>query len=158
MARSGNHISGQDKRANELKTALGALRRDVDGKHQPRILTFFSTTTPTTNTTGYLHPWFYAGVYETVAGRGIVMPFAGKLRNMYARVRTVGTGSGSLRLTVRRNNADTSLVVLFPVVAAGGNNRRDTVEFEAGDLISVSVYDVGSTTSPADIHVSLEAY
>ena len=159
MARSTRtHISGRDKRTDEIKTVVSGLRRDIASKATPRIITFFSVTTPTTNATGYLHPWFYPGNYETVSGRGIVLPSDCTVRNMYARVRTVGAGSGSLKLTVRRNNANTSLVLSFPSLGTGGNNRRDAVTFEAGDLISVAVLDVGTVTSPADLMVSLEVY
>jgi hypothetical protein len=157
VARSGNHISGQGKLANELKTSLGALRRDIDGHVSPRLLTFFSTDTPTTSSTGFMHPWFYPAAY-TSTERVILLPSACTARNLYARVRTVGSGTGSLLVTVLRNGANTSLTTTFKAVAAGGNNRRDTVRFEAGDYISVSVGDIGTVTSPVDLTVSLEVY
>lgn len=40
VARSGNFISGRDKRADELKTALGAIRRDLDKATGRQVLTF----------------------------------------------------------------------------------------------------------------------
>lgn len=60
MARSGNFISGRDKRADELKTALGGIRRDLDGFNVKQMLTFGGSCT---STTAYLLP-NYAGPLE----------------------------------------------------------------------------------------------
>lgn len=158
MARSGNFISGLDKRADELKTALGGLRRDVDGAVAPRIINF-AAADMTPGATRYLAPWFSTAAAPTTE-RFILLPANCRARNLYVRFRTAGTSAsadGIVVVTVRRNGSATSLVVKLPVTGVGASNRSDKITFEAGDRISISVADTGTIdTSPVDITAALE--
>lgn len=158
VARSGNYVSGRDKRADELKTALGAIRRDVDGAVTPRILNFCAADmTPTE--TRYLAPWFSLDAAPTTE-RFLLLPSNCRARNLYVRFRTAGTSAsadGVVVVTVRRNGTATDLSVKLPVTGVGASNRANKVTFEAGDRISISVADTGTIdTSPVDITAALE--
>lgn len=155
VARSGNYISGRDKRADEVKTALGALRRDMDSISRGRTV-HFSAENMTGGGTVYLLPW-----YSTAAGsateRWVLLPGGRIARNLYVWWATPGTGSGSVVLTVRRNGEDTSLSVTVPVEGTSGSNRSDAVRFEAGDRMSIKVTDIGTVTgSPDQLSAALE--
>lgn len=156
MARSGSHLSGQSKLHSELKTALSALGRDIDAVVAPQLITF-NARDVTAGAIRYLYPWHSletAGVSE----RRIIMTRDCTVGRLYIAQRTAGTGSGSVVITVRRNQTSTDLVAsMLATSTAGANNRSDTVSYKAGDTLSVQISDTGTVaTSPVDIMVSLE--
>ncbi len=149
MARSGSYISGRNKLTDEVKTALSGLRRDLDGVPSGRLINFCSESM-TGGSTVYLHPW-----HSTAAGsateRWTLVPFACTARGMYVWCETAGTGSGTVIYTVRRNSADTSLVVKIPATGTSGQNTIDSIKFEPGDRISVKVTDSGTVSASPDM-------
>lgn len=162
MARSGNYISGRDKRADEVKTALGAIRRDLDAVVAPRLITFNCDTT-TGGTPEFMWPWQAATLASVATELFIYVPTACIAKNMLLAWRTAGTGTGSMTATVRRNLADTSLLATkSPVGAAAAGpvfNRSNVVQYEAGDKLGIKLTTAGTfTASPTDIWVSLELY
>jgi hypothetical protein len=92
------------------------------------------------------------------AARAIVVTRAGVLRNLYVRITTTQPATGSLVVTVRVNGANTSLVI---TIAAGSipavfSNLVNTVNVNAGDIISVQIQNNASASSGAIGAISLE--
>ncbi len=157
VARSGNYISGLDKRADEIKTALGGIRRDLDSAKSKTMLTFFADDTDNTAAAvRFMLPWFEVGSASVSESSAILLPFDCTIRRLFMRW-SPGTGGGSLTVTVRRNGSDTSLYTTIPVVAEGGNNTTSSAVFEAGDLISLKlVTNATVTASPTALYGALE--
>lgn len=155
MARSGSFIGGRTKRDNEVKTALSGVRNELD-RLKPRMVFQFTCQTTDLTLTRRLLPWWEtqnASVTETF----ILLPFACEVKSLFIFWDTVGTGSGSLKFTVKRNQETTSLVTTVPVVGTQGF-EYGSVRFEAGDRLSVEVVPVGTVTaSPTWIYASMEA-
>lgn len=161
MARSGNVVGSRDKRSGELKTAIGALRRDLDGLVVPQLVVFNSDTHSTSaGAERFMFPYRGTSVTGT-AEPFIVFPTACVARNLGLTWRVAGTGTGTITATLRREFADTSLSVVKKPATSDNKravfNRSDKVKFEAGDRVSVKLVTTGTiTASPTDITVVFE--
>lgn len=92
-----------------------------------------------------------SGYNSLESTRQQVVPSSFTMSSLYISLNTApGTlGSGkSLKYTLRKNNADTALVVIISETAISGSDNSDTVSFAAGDLISISVTPTGTPTLP----------
>lgn len=161
VARSGSFISGRDKRSDEIKTALGALRRDLDGKAVPQLVVFNSDThSLTAGAARFMFPWRGTAITGT-AEPFIVLPTACTARNLGLTWRVAGTGTGTITATLRREFADTSLTTVKKPATSDDMqavfNRSDRVKFDAGDRVSVKLVTTGTiSASPTDITVVFE--
>jgi hypothetical protein len=99
----------------------------------------FSNTTTLENGTSYLGPWHLEAASDATE-RFILVPFACKLRALYAWVSTKHNQTGeTVILTVRKNGSDGALTVTF---AKDDTAKFDTtvghaMTFAAGDRLSV---------------------
>jgi hypothetical protein len=95
------------------------------------------------------------GTLSTSTDVKVVAPVSGKITAAYAAVTTAPVGS-ALTATVL-NGADTA--VAFSIAAAGttddGTLTAANCSFDKGDVITVDVTAVGSTTAGANLVVSL---
>lgn len=110
------------------------------------------------NTTGFFDPGTTTTSSTNEAARAIIVPRAGVLRNLYLRITTTQPASGTLVVTVRVNGANTALTFTIPVnaTAAVFSNLVNTVNVNAGDIISVQVQNNAAGTSGAIGAISLE--
>lgn len=92
--------------------------------------------------------------------RDFPLPFSGTAKNFYFITSTTQSGTGSLVLTVRKNGADTSIVITIAAGSAAGtfSNTSDTASFTAGDTLAVKVTNNASVNSAAYNGASLAFY
>jgi hypothetical protein len=92
--------------------------------------------------------------------RDFPLPFSGTAKNYYFITSTTQSGTGSLVLTIRKNGADTSIVITIAAGSAAGtfSNTSDTVSFTAGDTLAVKVTNNASVNSAAYNGASLAFY
>jgi hypothetical protein len=120
------------------------------------VLSFGSTSVLSTTTTRYLHPNYEASNAPT-SPISFEVPFAGTLRNMYARHNTTAGNGNAIVYTARVNGAATALAVSLASTTTSGNNVADDVVVAAGDHVDVEVTKAASiATSPSDILVTFE--
>lgn len=106
-----------------------------------------------TNYGGLLFPTsLVASLLES--SRLFIVPYNCTLSRFYVRINTIQPSSGSLILTIRKNLADSPIVVTFEPNAPVGSVRFDItnqVSLNAGDTISIKVQNNASAAS-AQIH------
>ena len=85
----------------------------------------------------------------TEAPRRLPMPTACTLSNFYFLMSSNQPGTGSLVLTIRKNGADTALVITVAAGSVAGNyaNTSNTATFAAGDLMSIRFNNNASGSS-----------
>lgn len=68
----------------------------------------------------------------------------------------LGTGTGTITYTVRKNGVDTTLILVLLPTDSGGTVFDTNFSFSPGDLLSVSVNKSGTiTAAPQDVIISL---
>jgi len=89
--------------------------------------------------------------------RVTVFPQDCSLSRMYFTTATTQPATGSLVVTLRKNNADTSVVITIAAGSAANffNNTANSVSFTAGQYASIKVVNNASTTSAAVNCVSI---
>jgi hypothetical protein len=92
--------------------------------------------------------------------REFPLPFSGTAKNYYFITSTTQSGTGSLVLTIRKNGADTSIVITIAAGSAAGtfSNTSNTASFTAGDTLAVKVTNNASVNSAAYNGASLAFY
>lgn len=110
------------------------------------------------NTTAFYDPGTTSTSSTNEAARAIVVTRAGVLRNLYLRITTSQPATGSLVVTVRVNGANTAITFTIPASATAAvfSNLLNTVNVNAGDIISVQVQNNASASSGAVGAISLE--
>lgn len=90
--------------------------------------------------------------------RQVRMPYACTLRNFYLDTNGAQAGDGTFVITVRKAGADTALTLTIGAGAAAGgfSDTTHSVSFNAGDLLSISFVNNGSTASAVLTSFSLE--
>lgn len=83
--------------------------------------------------------------------REFPLPVAGTAKNFFFTTTTAQSGTGSLVLTIRKNGADTSIVITIAAGSAAGqfSDTTNTESFAAGDTLSVKVTNNASISSAA---------
>jgi len=91
-----------------------------------------------------------SGFNVAESSRIFVVPYACTMRNFYVRIFAAQPGTGSLVFTLRKNLADTSVVVTIAAGSAAGteaNSGVTTATFAAGDDCSIKVVNNAIGTS-----------
>jgi hypothetical protein len=85
----------------------------------------------------------------TEATRRLPMPNACTLSNFYFLMSTNQPATGSLVLTIRKNSADTALVITVAAGSVAGtySNTSNSATFVAGDLMAIKFTNNASTNS-----------
>lgn len=89
------------------------------------------------------------GVASTETGT-IIAPTSFTASSLYVYLRTAQTNTGSLVITIRKNATNTALTVTIPANSSSGTTHTDlsnTASFAAGDLLSISMVNNGTSTS-----------
>jgi hypothetical protein len=93
------------------------------------------------------------------AGRVVVMPYAGTLKNLYVRIGvTAQPATGSMVFTLRKNGANTAITVTFTNADGTNATKSDianSVTVAAGDTISIQAVNNASGTSGQYVSFSL---
>jgi hypothetical protein len=93
------------------------------------------------------------------AGRVVVMPYAGTLKNLYVRIGvTAQPATGSMVFTLRKNGANTAITVTFTNADGTNATKSDTtnsVTVAAGDTISIQAVNNATGTSGQFVSFSL---
>lgn len=93
----------------------------------------------------------YSGVNASESARIMVMPYACTLKNFYVRMFSLQSATGSLVFTLRKNQADTSVVVTIAAGSAAGTEANsgniNSATFAAGDDCSIKVVNNATATS-----------
>jgi hypothetical protein len=90
----------------------------------------------------------------TESARQMIVPVAGTLKRLYIKTSSAQPGGGALTLTLRKNGADTVVVVTIAASGAAGtySNTADTVAVAAGDLVSIKAVNADGVNVSAAIH------
>jgi hypothetical protein len=91
-----------------------------------------------------------SGFNVAESARIFVVPYACTMRNFYVRIFAAQPATGSLVFTLRKNLADTSVVVTIAAGSAAGteaNSGATTATFAAGDDCSIKVVNNATGTS-----------
>jgi hypothetical protein len=93
----------------------------------------------------------------TENARITIMPQACTISRMYFATATTQPASGSLVLTLRKNNVDTALVITIAAGSAANffNNTANSVSFSAGQYASIKFQNNATATSAQANAVSL---
>jgi len=85
--------------------------------------------------TSFGHP----GFNSTEANRPMIMPSRGVISRFYLLTTTAQNAGGSLVCTLRKNSADTSVVITVPAGGAAGvySDTSNTASVVAGDIIGI---------------------
>lgn len=92
---------------------------------------------------------FKDGLASTEVGT-IIAPTSFTASSLYVYIRTSQTASGTLTITLRKNGADTSLQAVVSAGSSANTSHTDlthSVSFAAGDLLSLSIVNSGTSTS-----------
>lgn len=103
----------------------------------------------------------YAG-FENIGGltnenlRRVIIPTACTISRFYTVTNSSQSATGSMTLTIRKNNADTVLVITIAAGSAAGiySNTANTVSFAAGDAMAIKFVNNATATSASIISVS----
>ncbi len=92
--------------------------------------------------------------------REFPLPVGGTAKNFYFTTTTAQSGTGSLVLTIRKNGADTAIVITIAAGSAAGqfSDTTNTESFAVGDTLSVKVTNNASVNSAAYNGASLAFY
>ena len=91
-----------------------------------------------------------SGFNVAESARIFVVPYACTMRNFYVRIFAAQPATGSLVFTLRKNLADTSVVVTIAAGSAAGteaNSGATTATFVAGDDCAIKVVNNATATS-----------
>lgn len=91
-----------------------------------------------------------SGVNASELARIFVVPYACTMKNFYVRIFAAQSGLGSLVLTLRKNQVDTSVVVTIAAGSAAGteaNSGTTSANFAAGDDCTIKVQNNASVNS-----------
>lgn len=105
-----------------------------------------TTSTVSNSVTNYL-PLIQTGSSTTENDVSLVMPTSGTLSTLYASHFPVASSGTGYTLTVRKNEADTSLTTVIGEGSANNNDTTHSFTFVAGDRISVSCVPYNSPTA-----------
>lgn len=109
-----------------------------------------------TTTTRYMTPG-YGNATARTTEISFKVPRAGTMRNLYVHVNNTAGNGNNVVYTVRKNGADTALVVTLASTSADGNDTTDAVAVAQGDLLSLKVTKAASVgTAPTDVLVTLD--
>lgn len=112
-----------------------------------------SALSPTASGTAYMVPGFGAPSSTELK---FEMTHTGSLSNMRVLAR-VGSAGGSVTYTVRKNAADTAMTITMAAAATGGTFTSSTVDFVAGDDISLSVTgNSGISQGQQDVGITVQ--
>ena len=98
------------------------------------------------------------GAFGNISGSGtenprkLVMPIACTMSNFYANTSTAQPASGAYTITIRKNNADTALIITIAAGSAAGNfsNTTNSATFVAGDGMTIK-FTNNATLSAASV-------
>ncbi|HWO41311.1 MAG TPA: hypothetical protein VNO43_05865, partial [Candidatus Eisenbacteria bacterium] len=94
-------------------------------------------------------PALLANVNSSEEAVNQVLPFNGTLSDFYVRLSGSPGGATSYSFTVRINGADTTLACTVSGAATSCSDTANSVQFSAGDLVSVKSVPSGSPSSRA---------
>ena len=85
--------------------------------------------------------------------RQLVMPRAGRIKNLYVQTLTAQGAGGSLVFTVRKNGVDTAITFTLAANAAAAttSDTTHTADFAVGDLLSIKVVNNDGAAVSAQI-------
>jgi hypothetical protein len=92
----------------------------------------------------------YSGVNASESARILVIPYACTLKNFYVRMFSAQSATGSLVFTLRKNSADTSVVVTIAAGSAAGteaNSGATSATYAAGDDCAIKVVNNATVLS-----------
>jgi hypothetical protein len=95
----------------------------------------------------------------TEANRLTVAPAASTFSKFYVKIYTSQSATGSLVLTLRKNQVDTSVVTTIAAGSASGteaNSGANSVSFSAGDDISIKAVNNATATSGRVMNLSCQ--
>lgn len=128
----------------------------------PKMVFVASGTSITyTGSSGTLYEYIInSGVATTENQRQSVFPIQGTFKYAYLKTGTSQPASGSLVRTLRKNGADTSIVITVAAGSAGGvfSDLTNSVSVAAGDLINWKIVNNATTTSSKQIANSIYFY
>jgi len=78
-------------------------------------------------------------------------PVAGKLKNFYVRLNQAPGAGKSFTFTIRKNGADTALVVTISGTDTVGQNTTNEIEIAVGDLVNIKI---APTNTPTGAYVA----
>jgi hypothetical protein len=116
----------------------------------------FALTIPAA-TTNFLATCGLTTLNATETNRYYAVPIAGTLKNLVVKTSGTQTGTGTLVITIRKNQANTALTV---TVASGDGasplkqDTTNTVSVAVGDLIAIQCVN-NSATSPSASIISI---
>jgi len=96
------------------------------------------------------------GVLTNENTRRVIMPVACTMSKFYTVSGSTQPATGSLTLTIRKNIADTILVITIAAGSVGGtySNTTNSVSFAAGDAMAIKFVNNATSTSASIISVS----
>jgi len=116
----------------------------------------FALTIPAA-TTNFLAPCGLTTLNATETNRYYAVPIAGTLKNLVVKTSGTQTGTGTLVITIRKNQANTSLTVTVSSGDGASPLKQDTtnsVSVAVGDLIAIQCVN-NSATSPSASIISI---
>lgn len=119
----------------------GSVARSFMGVNQNATVASSGTTYGT---------FIYSGLNTGEASRIFVVPYACTMKNFYVRMFSAQSATGSLVFTLRKNLADTSVVVTIAAGSAAGteaNSNSSSATYAAGDDCSIKVVNNATVLS-----------
>jgi len=108
----------------------------------------------TASTTSFLAPCGLTTLNAAETNRYYAVPIAGTLKNLVVKMSGTQTGTGTLVITIRKNQANTSLTVTISNADGAGPLKQDTtnsVSVAVGDLIAIQCVNNSSASTSASI-------
>lgn len=155
MARSGRFFSRRDRITDESKTALEALRQDIDATKNSCVLMFWAATT-NVSAVRNMYP-FYEDAAASATNLFVPLPFDCTIKRLEVGWITAGTVAGqTITFTVVLNGELTSLKVEKDAADTTTHSHAEyDVRCKAGDRIRISMTPEPITVSPQQIAASL---
>jgi hypothetical protein len=164
VSNGGGKVASSAVTTTELGRLVGVtndIQTQLDAKANSGSGTSFQTGTFAGATVALSSTVFSTLTGGTFSGtenaRITIIPQACTISRMYFATATAQPASGSLVLTLRKNNADTSLVITIAAGSAANffNNTANSVSFSAGQYASIKFQNNATATSAQANAVSL---
>lgn len=143
-----------------LSGVTSAIQTQIDSKiaTSKSFLVTFLDNAVNASTTTYIT--FGSATFSTTeANRLTVAPAASTFSKFYVKIFTSQSATGSLVLTLRKNQVDTSVVTTIAAGSAAGteaNSGANSVAFSAGDDISIKAVNNATATSGRVMNLSCQ--